>query len=230
MSLAVTSVARIHILSTRDRAAASLWIEKSRHLPAKFPIIHHFSIPALTAFLRMWSGDVDDAERLARQALETFDEMHVPLGLPALEAFLVLADILVESARIAEAEAVLEEADELAVQLGAPGYRLQVELRKIELAAADSGPCRGVDAATQAMTLFKDKRLGAALRDRLRAQQAYWLLAEGRTIEASTLTASVRASPARSILSAKFGGWRSPWSGVCEASPRQARVDCIRAP
>ena len=142
MSLAVTGVARIHVFFTRDRAAASLWLEKSRHLPARFPVVHNFSVPALTAYLRMWSGDIDDAERLARQALATSDQMHVAPGVPALEALLVLTDILVESARLGEAEAVLEEAERTAVQSGAPGYRLQVALRKIEL-AGPSGPCRG---------------------------------------------------------------------------------------
>jgi LuxR family transcriptional regulator, maltose regulon positive regulatory protein len=202
-ALAMTSMARLHIFLTRDRKAAAFWLDEARHHPTAFPLAHQVTIPVLTAFLRLWDGDLESAERLARRALTTADQLYIPLGLPSLEALLVLTDVLIETARVSEAGEVLERSEEVAGKVP-PAYLVHIALRRIELAAATQGPAAGADAAVQERALLGKLHLGDDLKDALTRQHAYWLLEEGRTLEAARLAGTLSAGPSRSILFAKL--------------------------
>ncbi len=202
--LPIVTAARIHVFLTRDPRAASFWLDAARQLPREDHHIHHITIPALTAHLRFWAGDVSDAERLARKALAAADQLQIPPGLHVLEALLVLTDVLLETARLAEADSALERAAELAGQLAPPSYHVHVALRRIELTAATQGPAAGADAAARTRARLEGQRLGADLADPLVAIHSYWLLAEGRTIEASRLAETLPPGPQRSVLRARL--------------------------
>lgn len=207
---AVTA-ARVHVLIEPDPQAASFWLEEARKLGPEVVHVRQISIPTLTAFLRLWAGDLVEAERLARQALTAADQLHIPLGLHAFEALLVLTDVLIETARLAEAVSVLEHAEEIAGQLAPLAGQVHVALRRVEITAATQGPASGADAAARARARFNDQRLGAPLIDALTARHAYWLLAEGRTIEASKLSDTLPPGPPRSILRARLAALEHQW-------------------
>jgi LuxR family transcriptional regulator, maltose regulon positive regulatory protein len=204
-SLALMSGARIHVFLTRDRQAATCWLDEGRRLPPDRAIVHHITIPALSSFLQLWDGDTHEAERLARHALAASDQFQKPAAsLPILESLIALSDVFLETARLVDAASTLERADALAGQLAPPAYLTHVALRQIDLAAATHGPSAGCDAAARARTALKGQRLGVALTDALNAKHAYWLLADGRTIDAARLTDSLKPSPLRCILRAKL--------------------------
>jgi LuxR family maltose regulon positive regulatory protein len=203
-ALAVTTVVRVHVFLTRDRKAASEWIEEARQLPSKFAIAHQAAIPTFSGFLRFWDGDTHEAERLGRQGLAAVDRMHTKLGVNSLEALLGLIDVLIETADLSEAVCLLERAKTLAGQMTLPGYLVHVALRQIEVDAATHGPAAGADAAANARAKFTKQRLGAIFTDALTAKHVWWLLAEGRTTEASQLAGTLAPSPSRSILMARL--------------------------
>ena len=158
----------------------------------------------MDSFLRLWDGDTRDAERLARQVLLTADQMQFPPGLASLEAMLALTDVLIETGCLSEAAPALERVETLAGQIAPPGYLVHAAIRRIELTAATEGPAAGADAAAHARAGFKNQRLGVTLTDMLTQEHAYWLLAEGRAIEAARLAETLAPSPSRSILNARL--------------------------
>jgi LuxR family maltose regulon positive regulatory protein len=201
--LTAPMAARIHILR-RDSQAASLWLEKARHSSRQFDHIHHETIPALSAFIQFFAGDLKGAERLARQSLSAGEHLATPPGILALEALLVLSDVLVESGRLDEAASVLDRAEVIATQLAPPAYLVAYALARVELTAATQGPAPAVVQAALAVTRFKGRYLGADLTNLLVAKHSYWLLADGRTSEASRLSETLPLGPFRSILRAKL--------------------------
>ena len=177
---------------------------RARQLPSKFSIAHQTTIPGLSAFLRLWDGDTREAERLGRQALTVVDQMHTTLGINTLEALLGLIDVLIETADLSEAVRLLERAEALASQITLPGYLVNVALRRIELDAATHGPAAGAVAAANARAKFAKPRVAAVYADALTAKHVWWLLAEGKTTEASRLAKTMAPSPSRSILMARL--------------------------
>ena len=200
----LSSMVRLHVLLTRDRQSASFWIDEARRLPQELLILHHLSIPGMAAFLRLWAGDTREAERLARQVLLTADQMDIPPGIISLEALLALTDVLIETGRLSEAAPALEHAETLAAQVAAPAYSVHAAIRRIELTAATQGPAAGADAAARSRASLKNQRHGVTLTDMLTQKHAYWLLAEGRAIEAACLAKTLAPSPSRSILDARL--------------------------
>jgi LuxR family maltose regulon positive regulatory protein len=227
---------RLHILLTRDLKEALYWLDEARSLPPEFPILHHVTNPCHSAFLQLWTGDIPGAERLARQTLANIEELRMPPGIPTLEALLVLTDVLIETARLTEAEAALARAESLAGQLAPPAYFVHVAIRRIELTAAVNGPAAGADAAARARASLKDRRLGATITDALTQEHAYWLLAEGRAIEATQLTATLRPGPPCSILEAKLDSIHHGGRSVARllggsdswSAPERLEADLIR--
>ncbi len=216
VGLATASVARLHVLLTRDRQAASFWLEEVGRLPPEYYLAHQETTPALMGFLRFWSGDLDAAERLARQLLGPGEQPRLHPGIALLEALLVLTDVLIETARLSEAMSTLERAERLARRLAGLGYLVHGALRRIELTAATRGPAAGADAAAEAKDAVRGQHLGATLTDALDQRHAYWLLAEGRTIEASRLIENLTPGPPRSVLSAKLDSVVSHGASVAD--------------
>jgi LuxR family transcriptional regulator, maltose regulon positive regulatory protein len=201
-----TSPARLHVFLTRDLEAAEFWLEESRRLPPSFVIAHYVSIPALTAFLRLWAGDLAEAERLARQVLAAADDLNVSPGIPNLEALLILCDVYIETGRLQEAASVLERTKSLAAQIAPPVYLAQVAFRGIEFTAATKGPIAAAEEALVAGRDFEGKSPGDTLAHDFTARQAYWLLSGGRIVDASRLIQTLDPSPLRAILKVKLEG------------------------
>jgi DNA-binding CsgD family transcriptional regulator len=199
-----TSPARLHMFLTRDLKAAEVWLEEARRLPPSYVIAHYVSIPALTAFLRLWAGDLDDAERLAHQVLAVADDLNVSAGIPNLEALLVLCDVFIETGRLQEASLVLERTTTLAAQLAPPVYLAQVAFRRMEFTAATEGPIAAAEEAAVAGRDFEGKSPGETLSHEFRARQAYWLLSVRRFVDAARLIETLDPGPGHDILKVKM--------------------------
>ena len=126
-----------------------------------------------------------------------------------------MTDVLIETARLSEAASVLDRAEKFAGQMAGPCFRVHVALRQIELVAATEGPAAGVDTAARAKISLRDEHLGA-FSEVLDEKHAYWLLVEGRTIEAAELIANLPPRPSRSVLTAKLATFDSRGQSVAD--------------
>ena len=196
--------ARTQVLLTRDAGAAETWLDEARRLPPEIFHVHQLTIPALTAYLLVRSGDLEGAEREARGVLTAAEDHRVPPGLSALEALLTLADVCLETARIDEAGHYLHQAEKVAGPLAPVTYHVLAALLRIDVTAATEGPGAGVDEATRALAAFHRQRVSTGLIDQLAASRARWLLVAGNTSEAVRVISSLPPSPEASLLRARL--------------------------
>jgi len=196
--------ARILLHLTHDLQAPAAWLDEARRLPVELVHIHQVTIPALTAALRLRTGDLVGAERLARQVLVAADQLGIPPGIHMIDALLVLVAVLLETGRLEEEAEQIRRLEEMSGLFSPLAYQVFVVLATVEHTAALDGPAAAVHVAARAREDFARRSISNALSERLRASHATWLLASGRTNEAVRLVDSLPDGPETALLQAKL--------------------------
>ena len=173
-----------------DNAAGLL--DWTTELPGMRYVVWRVNVLGLRALVHAWTGELRQAERLAREALAEADSVGVSLHVALSSAYLALGLVSLERHDLAGASAALEESGVRTRRNRGQTYAAMQRLLEVRLVAATEG-------ARSALDLFRSPGAESPpvglLGDAAAAIEARLLLAVSDAPAAATLLAGIAASP-----------------------------------
>ena len=173
-----------------DNAAGLL--DWTTELPGMRYVVWRVNVLGLRALVHAWTGELRQAERLAREALAEADSVGVSLHVALSSAYLALGLASLERHDLAGASAALEESGVRTRRNRGQTYAAMQRLLEVRLVAATEG-------ARSALDLFRSPGAESPpvglLGDAAAAIEARLLLAVSDAPAAATLLAGIAASP-----------------------------------
>lgn len=192
-----------HAIDERRLDVAAWWLEAMEDHTNESVVVRDLLPASLRARLGFELGRLDEAERLARHVVDAAVADGLGTIAPAGEARIVLAEVLVERGRLAEADDHAAAAAQDMAERRLTVAEVRARLVAVEVATTRFGPASGRRMIEATRRTLEHRYLGRDVLWWLAAAEARLCLLDGDRVEAQRLLALLPASNGRHLLVAR---------------------------